>query len=77
MRRREFIWGAVMLGWPAASYAQTASHVIGFVNSASAEGYSSMADAFKEGRRLAIAKERTSALSIVGLITVTTAFQAS
>jgi len=49
MRRREFISGAVMLGWPAASYAQTASHVIGFVNSASAEGYSSMADAFKEG----------------------------
>jgi putative ABC transport system substrate-binding protein len=51
MRRREFITligGAAV--WPLAAGAQeAASPVVGFLNSASAQGYASMATAFKRG----------------------------
>jgi putative tryptophan/tyrosine transport system substrate-binding protein len=56
MRRREFIalaGGAVAtpsLLWPLATYGQqTAFPVIGFLNSASADGYAAMAASFKQG----------------------------
>jgi ABC transporter substrate binding protein len=51
VRRRDFIKViAVSVAWPlAASAQQTAMPVVGFLNSASAEGYAVMADAFKEG----------------------------
>jgi putative tryptophan/tyrosine transport system substrate-binding protein len=52
MRRREFI--KVLVGsttvWPIAARAQQAAiPVVGFLNSASAEGYASMASAFRQG----------------------------
>jgi putative ABC transport system substrate-binding protein len=52
MRRREFITllGGVASGWPLVARAQQATlPVVGFLNSASAEGYASMATAFKKG----------------------------
>jgi putative tryptophan/tyrosine transport system substrate-binding protein len=56
MRRREFIalaGGAIAtpsLLWPLATYGQqTAFPVIGFLNSASADGYAAMAASFKQG----------------------------
>ena len=52
MRRREFVnilGGAVVL-WPLRAYSQrTSLPVVGFLNSASADGYASMAAAFKKG----------------------------
>jgi putative ABC transport system substrate-binding protein len=52
MRRREFIslLGGTTIGWPLVARAQQASlPVVGFLNSASAQGYASMAAAFKQG----------------------------
>src|SRR4051812_449758 len=52
MRRREFmtVVGAAVIGVPIAAPAQQrAMPVIGFLNSASADGYAVMADAFKQG----------------------------
>src|SRR6476661_1146050 len=52
MRRRKFIslLGGTTIGWPLVARAQQASlPVVGFLNSASAEGYASMAAAFKQG----------------------------
>jgi hypothetical protein len=50
MRRREFI---ALLGgaaaWPFAAHAQSGPPVIGFVNSASAEGYAPLLGAFHQG----------------------------
>jgi putative ABC transport system substrate-binding protein len=54
MRRREFI---TLIGgaaaWPLASHSQQMASPpkVGFLNSASAEGYASMAAAFREGLR--------------------------
>jgi putative tryptophan/tyrosine transport system substrate-binding protein len=49
MRRREFLIGAAVL-WPLTCHAQqTALPVVGFLNSASAEGYAVMATTFKQG----------------------------
>jgi putative ABC transport system substrate-binding protein len=52
MRRRKFIslLGGTPIGWPLVARAQQASlPVVGFLNSASARGYASMAAAFKQG----------------------------
>ena len=52
MRRRKFIslLGGTTIGWPLVARAQQASlPVVGFLNSASAQGYASMAAAFKQG----------------------------
>ena len=52
MRRRKFIslLGGTTIGWPLVARAQQASlPVVGFLNSASARGYASMAAAFKRG----------------------------
>jgi putative ABC transport system substrate-binding protein len=52
MRRRKFIslLGGTTIGWPLVARAQQASlPVVGFLNSASAQGYASMAAAFKRG----------------------------
>jgi putative ABC transport system substrate-binding protein len=55
MRRREFITflggtAATSIAWPLALRAQQAIlPVVGFLNSASANGYASMAAAFKRG----------------------------
>jgi putative tryptophan/tyrosine transport system substrate-binding protein len=52
MRRRKFIslLGGATIGWPLVARAQQASlPVVGFLNSASARGYASMAAAFKQG----------------------------
>ena len=52
MRRREFVnvlAGAIMV-WPLRAFAQqTSLPVVGFLNSASADGYAAMAAAFKRG----------------------------
>jgi len=50
VKRREFITlltGAAV--WPLAAGAQSELPVVGFLNSASADGYASMANAFKHG----------------------------
>jgi putative ABC transport system substrate-binding protein len=51
MRRREFITlvGGAVAAVPFALAQQRAVPVIGFLNSASADGYTVMADAFKQG----------------------------
>ena len=52
MRRREFIGliGGVAVSWPRIGHAQqNPLPVVGFLNSASADGYASMAAAFKQG----------------------------
>jgi putative ABC transport system substrate-binding protein len=52
MLRRYFIalFGGAAITWPLAARAQpTVLRVVGFLNSASADGYAVMADAFKQG----------------------------
>lgn len=50
MRRRDVLFGGAALAWSRPGHAQQANvPVVGLLNSASAEGYTSMADAFKEG----------------------------
>ena len=51
MRRRKFIalLGGTTIGWPLVAAQQASLPVVGFLNSASAQGYASMAAAFKQG----------------------------
>ncbi len=52
MRRREFIalLGGAAVAWPLTGHSQpTTVPVVGFLNSASADGYASMATAFRQG----------------------------
>ena len=52
MRRRHFLGvvGGAAISWPLAAHAQqTTPAVIGFLNSSSADGYASMANAFRQG----------------------------
>jgi putative ABC transport system substrate-binding protein len=52
MRRRDFITfaGGAAMSWPLTGHAQqTTLPVVGFLNSASADGYASMAAAFRQG----------------------------
>jgi hypothetical protein len=52
MRRRNFIllFGGAAVGWPLVARAQqTSLPVVGFLNSASAQGYAPMAASFKQG----------------------------
>jgi putative ABC transport system substrate-binding protein len=52
MRRRQFLGlvGGALISWPLTGHAQqTTLPVVGFLNSASADGYASMAAAFRQG----------------------------
>ena len=52
LRRREFLGllGGVVMSWPRIGHAQpTTPPVVGFLNSASPDGYATMADAFRQG----------------------------
>jgi hypothetical protein len=52
MRRREFLGllGGAVMSWPRTGHAQpTTSPIVGFLNSASPDGYAAMADAFRQG----------------------------
>ena len=51
MRRRDFILaGGAIVAWPLVARAQESTvPAVGFLNSASADGYASMAAAFKKG----------------------------
>ena len=51
MKRRKFITllAGVAAAGPVAARAQASLPIVGFLNSASAEGYASMANAFKQG----------------------------